>query len=646
MSGIGAEIDALLVLERGRTFELRPHADGFELTGGIDGESGWFRHWPLEPSAGWIGTTDGNAMERVWVRGCAPRTVEWPSSVIEPDADLELTMPWPAPCSATMEEGGERTRYELRTSDAEPARWVAMPGASACLGLGADRTLLRIVAEAPPLRRSRESVLVRAGDHSAALQHGCLLHVERSGWLDGERGESLESAHGNAWLARSVDHELSSITVGDADEGAPVDLPDAPRADELSLWLPWPVAIRATWWREGERTLAMIRFGDVPPERWARVGDEQLWAGSSEDGELCALLFGDVEVSSPALERPGIAGDRSEDRLGDRMLESAHSIRFDLYGLAGAVGVPSGFGSSFGVPSKLAITFGDRDRGEPSITVASSRSDRHTARWEALEHLGLGDEPEAPDERPWMPVEIPVDGEPFPFDLLRLGDRWAAVGRVGRTTVWAAAEGYELEDVALEQVHDLTPHVENRRKTFAAMGLRLPPPEPAHIRARLAAAMVVLDGLMDALDRQAGAPPLGDAFTERVVEPWGGRERYERLLGLHTMLRPICGRGGGGAPVVGEDGSLTKRLSLQHAVPSDGSGTVSMTLATYRGDAPPEPEPVPDRAAIRRGARHPVEFRMVEEDRVWRVDTDLLQILIERLGTIEEVVRPLAEQVG
>ena len=646
MSGIRAEIDALLVLERGRTFELRPHADGFELTGGIDGESGWFRHWPLEPSAGWIGATDANAMERVWVRGCAPGTVEWPSSVLQLDADLELTMPWPAPCSATMEEGGERTRYELRSSDAEPARWVAVPGASACLGLGADRTLLRIVAEAPPVRRSRETVILRAGGYCAALQPGGSLHVERSVWLDGERGESLESAHGNAWLGRSADDTLSSIMLGDADEGAPVDVPDAPRADELSLWLRWPAAVRATWWREGERTRAIVRLGEAPAERWARLGGEELWVGASDDGELRALLFGDVEVASHALERPELPGDRSGDRLGDRVLESARTFRFDLYGLAGAVGVPSGLGSSFGVPSRLAITFGEPDREEPSITVSSSRSDRQTALWEALEHLGLGDEPEAPDERPWMPAEITVDGKPVPFDLLRLGDRWAAVGRVGETTVWLAAEGYEPGDAALERISDLTPYVERRRKWLATMGGPAPPPEPAEVRARRGQAVAVLGGLMDALDRNAGASPIGEAFTARVVEPWGGRERYGRLLWLHTMLRPLSGHGGG-APVVGDDGAVTKRLSLQHAVPSDGSGTtVSMAFAVYTGDGEPEPEPVPDRAAIRRGERHPVEFRIVEEDGVWRVDTDLLQILVDRLGPLDDLVRPLSEQVG
>jgi hypothetical protein len=44
--GVEALIDAVLVLDHGRPFQLTPLADGFRLEGGIDGEPGWFRHWP------------------------------------------------------------------------------------------------------------------------------------------------------------------------------------------------------------------------------------------------------------------------------------------------------------------------------------------------------------------------------------------------------------------------------------------------------------------------------------------------------------------------------------------------------------------------------------------------------------------------
>jgi len=176
------------------------------------------------------------------------------------------------------------------------------------------------------------------------------------------------------------------------------------------------------------------------------------------------------------------------------------------------------------------------------------------------------------------------------------------------------------------------------------MASRMPPQEPPDVLTRLCAAALVLDGLMNALDRTAGAPPIGSAFTERVVTSWGGRDRYERLLGLHTMLRQICGRSGG-RPEMHDDGSITMCLSLRHAIPSDGSGTISHAFAVYR-DGKAAPAPPPDPAAARRGEGHEVDLRLVEENGAWRVDTDLLQILIDRLGSLEEVVRPLSEQTG
>ena len=110
------------------------------------------------------------------------------------------------------------------------------------------------------------------------------------------------------------------------------------------------------------------------------------------------------------------------------------------------------------------------------------------------------------------------------------------------------------------------------------------------------------------------------------------------------MLRQIRGVGGG-QPVAHDDGSVTMCRSLRHAVPSDGSGTVSVAFAVYPGGEQ-QPPPPPDPAAARRGEPHEVELRLVEENGAWRVDTDLLQILIDRLGSFEEVVRPLSEHTG
>jgi hypothetical protein len=86
-------------------------------------------------------------------------------------------------------------------------------------------------------------------------------------------------------------------------------------------------------------------------------------------------------------------------------------------------------------------------------------------------------------------------------------------------------------------------------------------------------------------------------------------------------------------------------VSLRHGVPEIGGGEVSMSVEPTPVGAP-EPELAPDSALIRRGLGHEVAFRIVEEGDGWRIDFDLLQILIDRLGTLEEVVRPLSEQVG
>jgi hypothetical protein len=468
----------------------------------------------------------------------------------------------------------------------------------------------------------------------ATLQGDRHLHVEYLSWSPRDRGESLESAHGTAWLGRSGDDSLTSITTG-AGEGSPVDIPDAPRADLVSLWQRWPVAVRASWWRDGGRTRAQIRFGEEPPEQWARLGGAEVWAGSSAAGELRAILLGDVEVPPARFESTAHMGGAR----GEGTLELARSMRFDLYGLAGAVGVPDGFGSTYGIPSSLAITFGDRDAGDPWITVASTRDDHRIARWNALDRIGV-DDVETASAAPWAVRDFAVDVTPARFDVFEVDERWVAVGRVGATTIWMAADRFPPTEVALERVDDLGPHVELRKARFAAAGWR-----PHSLDGPRLTAANVVHGLLEALDRNAGAPPIASAFTDRVAAAWGGRDRYERLLGLHTMLRPVCGHGGGGSPVAHDDGSIAVRISMQHAVPSDGSGTVSATFAVYAGESP-EPASPPDPAAVRRGEQHEVELRLVQEDGAWRVDTDLLQILIDRLGSLEEVVRPLSEQLG
>jgi len=134
-------------------------------------------------------------------------------------------------------------------------------------------------------------------------------------------------------------------------------------------------------------------------------------------------------------------------------------------------------------------------------------------------------------------------------------------------------------------------------------------------------------------------------FTDRVSEKWGGRERYQRLLWLHTMLRPISGHGSSGDyPKLQEDGSALMRISIHHAAPPTGRGNASVGFALVSSSSCDQPEPVVDLAAIRAGEQHYITFHLALDGDAWRIDTDLLEILIERLGTIAEVVRPLSQQ--
>lgn len=58
-----------------------------------------------------------------------------------------------------------------------------------------------------------------------------------------------------------------------------------------------------------------------------------------------------------------------------------------------------------------------------------------------------------------------------------------------------------------------------------------------------------------------------------------------------------------------------------------------------------EPLVRPDRDAIIRGEEHDLDLRIVNHDGSWLVDTDLLAILIDRLGSLAEVVLPISDQM-
>jgi hypothetical protein len=65
-----------------------------------------------------------------------------------------------------------------------------------------------------------------------------------------------------------------------------------------------------------------------------------------------------------------------------------------------------------------------------------------------------------------------------------------------------------------------------------------------------------------------------------------------------------------------------------------------------RSSTEEEPEPSIDRSAIRAGEEHYITLRVVPEGETWLLDTDFLEILIDRVGTIAEIARPWSEQTG
>ena len=411
-----------------------------------------------------------------------------------------------------------------------------------------------------------------------------------------------------------------------------------------------------------------------------------MWAGSSLEGELRHLVFGGVELPPEGFD-PGEhtvdLDDPSDPASLARLVETARSIRFAVYGLVGELGSPGGFGSTRGIPSELAITFGDPEQRGRWLAVTSSReTDTQMARFGVASELVPHDE-SAPDwswsreqwqahaeqehdrrraitdeilEQDWETIALPVDGAAVEFRSIQWGDRWAAVGRAGDTMITIIAQGYAWQDVALESIDDLTPYAEHERLRMRERMHQMMTPEaleriaerrsasPEQREARVAI-RTVIDDLMSSIQRNAGAPEMASLFTDRVSEKWGGRERYQRLLWLHTMLRPISGHGSSGDyPKLQEDGSALMRISIHHAAPPTGRGNASVGFALVSSSSCDQPEPVVDLAAIRAGEQHYITFHLALDGDAWRIDTDLLEILIERLGTIAEVVRPLSQQ--
>ncbi len=694
MGSVESLVEVVLTITGRRAFAVRAYTDGFHLQGMTSGESGWFRHWQLDPGVGGWEVNEENEVTGLRVWGCETGVVMRPTDVVsEPDGgDVAFRMSWPTQCTPRMGGDDAVIRYQVCWSDAAPARWRELRPDQLWLGLSANASIVSLIVEKSRPEPVRVSVRLMACRWVAQLQADRFLSVQcapvsREKELGVVCEESIESARGNAWLRRAAADVLETLDVDDVEEGEPISPdPEAPVASAANFWLRWPVDVRATRWRSGDRTMVAVGFGGSPSERWARLGDAVVWAGSSLEGELRHLVFGDLELPPEGFDPGEQRGDL--DDPGDsvslaRLVETARSIRFGVYGLVGELGSPGGFGSTRGIPSELAITFGDPDQRGRWLAVTSSReTDTQSARLGVASELVPEDE-SAPDwswsreqwqahaeqehdrrraieeqilDQEWETVALPVDGEVVEFRSIQWGDRWAAVGCAGDTMITIIAQGYPWQDVALESIRDLAPYVEHERARMRERMQRMMTPEalgriadsrstlPEH-RERRAAIRAIIDELMSSIHRNAGAPEMASLFTDRVTEKWGGRERYQRLLWLHTMLRPISGHGSSGDySKLQEDGSALMRISLHHAAPPAGRGNASVGFAMLSSSTGDQPEPAVDLAAIRAGEQHYITFHLVPDGDSWRINTDLLAILIERLGTIAEVVRPLSQQ--
>ena len=98
----------------------------------------------------------------------------------------------------------------------------------------------------------------------------------------------------------------------------------------------------------------------------------------------------------------------------------------------------------------------------------------------------------------------------------------------------------------------------------------------------------------------------------------------------------------GDDPTFTDEGTARFRVELSHPLPSPNHAIAFMV--TRSSDArDDEPEPEPDREAIRRGESHTITLTLVNEGDGWLIDTDLLAVFIDRLGTFEEVARPMPQ---
>ena len=228
------------------------------------------------------------------------------------------------------------------------------------------------------------------------------------------------------------------------------------------------------------------------------------------------------------------------------------------------------------------------------------------------------------------PLTIRVDGRETELGVARRGAHWGGVAQVGEIGILVVGFGRGPEGLELETVRDVS--AAGRRLRELRPSPVLPPRDD-----ELIAAGETVDGLMNAFQRHAGAPDVGGLFTNRVTSTRGGAGGYGRLLELHVMLRPISGYSAShDSSRRDEDGSVAVTFTVNH-----GPGASSHWVTVGDGGAG---DPQPNPAAIRAGAPHTVAVRLVREGGEWLIDTDLLALLEQRLGSVQELVRPLSQQ--
>jgi hypothetical protein len=170
--------------------------------------------------------------------------------------------------------------------------------------------------------------------------------------------------------------------------------------------------------------------------------------------------------------------------------EVARAVRkmpFPFYGLPpdwdGRRGIGgSSFGKKTGL-SRINLTH-SRGVGPSSSTVTvDNESGRFDSiewhRYDMEERTGLrsffaddgSDEPLHESE--WSSIELPVDGAPVEFALVR-GElsQWSAIARLGAVIVTVSGRYFEPKDVELQTVTDVEPYIRGQKEFMASLRRR------------------------------------------------------------------------------------------------------------------------------------------------------------------------------